>query len=940
MTSKTISAPVTRMRKYWFPILAFALLAMPIFGMWELFRADRQYAEHASHLFMVFLAILFLATIALLTGYFTTRDLLSDANVAADRLRMVMASGRSVGWEWDLKRGRDYWFGDLRTMFGIQSDTWSGHVEEFFRYVHPEDRQRVSQAATDARVKHKQYEAEFRVVRQDGAVRWVTARASFDYRKSGQPERMLGVAVDITDRKDAEKGLRNSEEKFSKAFRESPMALTLTSAKDHRYLDVNETFEHMSGWQRDEVVGRTPFDLQIWMNPDDGIEFAKRLQTEGSIRNLQVHFRCKDGTERVGLSSAELIEIANEPCIISVIADITESRQFQEKLRESQERLGGVIDSAMDAIIAIDEEQRIVLFNPAAEKMFGCAADRALHTTIDRFIPQRFWANQADLIRRFAESGVTDRSAGAPGGLWGVRANGAEFPIEASISQTNTKHGKLFTVIIRDMTERYRTEKARRQSEERLHLAVQAGRMYADEWDSASDTIIRSPEFAEILGSDQSIKTTRRELLQHVHPDDREQLESFFAGFTPAKPTAQTSYRFLRPDGALIWLEKIARAFFDERGTVLRTVGVVADVTDRKQAELALRESEERFRLVANTVPVMIWMSGRDKMRTYFNQQWLDFTGRPLEAELGSGWAEGVHPEDLAACLEIYRQAFDKQEVFNMRYRLRRNDGEYRWIENRGVPRFEVDGSFAGHIGSCNDVSDREQAAAMLGSLGRRLIEAHEEERTWIARELHDDINQRLALLAIELEQWKQHVPESAVAFAFQIEQARTRIFDISKEVQALSHRLHSSKLEYLGLATASKSFCRELSDQIKVRIDFTQSDVPRKLPPEVSLALFRVLQEALQNAVKHSRAQDFRVELRGGPGKIDLAISDRGTGFDQTEALRNRGLGLISMRERLQLVNGTLAIESQPGHGTTIRARVPIKADEEASPDLRRMTG
>jgi PAS domain S-box-containing protein len=146
----------------------------------------------------------------------------------------------------------------------------------------------------------------------------------------------------------------------------------------------------------------------------------------------------------------------------------------------------------------------------------------------------------------------------------------------------------------------------------------------------------------------------------------------------------------------LIWLEKIARAFFDDEGRLLRTVGVVADVADRKQAELALRESEERFRQVANTAPVMIWMSGRDKMCTYFNQQWLDFTGRPLEAELGNGWAKGVHPEDLTACLEIYQQTFDKQEVFIMRHRLRRNDGEYRWIENKGAPRFEADGSFAG----------------------------------------------------------------------------------------------------------------------------------------------------------------------------------------------------------------------------------------------------
>jgi PAS domain S-box-containing protein len=328
----------------------------------------------------------------------------------------------------------------------------------------------------------------------------------------------------------------------------------------------------------------------------------------------------------------------------------------------------------------------------------------------------------------------------------------------------------------------------------------------------------------------------------------------------------------------------------------------------------------------------MIWMSGPDKLCTYFNQQWLDFTGRPLAAELGNGWADGIHADDFDACLNTYKAAFEKREPFDIQYRLRRHDGQYRWIQDKGVPRFEPDGSFAGCIGSCNDVTDREAAADLLGSLGRRLIEAHEQERTWIARELHDDINQRLALLAIELEKWKQQVPEPAPEFGVQLEQTRKRVFDISKDVQALSHRLHSSKLEYLGIATVSKSFCRELSEQHKVRIEFTCADIPGNLAPEVSLVLFRVLQEALQNAVKHSRAQDFRVEMRGVPGEILLTVSDPGSGFDTLAATSSRGLGLISMRERLQLVDGALAIESKPGQGSTIRARVPILDAHEST--------
>jgi PAS domain S-box-containing protein len=346
---------------------------------------------------------------------------------------------------------------------------------------------------------------------------------------------------------------------------------------------------------------------------------------------------------------------------------------------------------------------------------------------------------------------------------------------------------------------------------------------------------------------------------------------------------------------------------------------------EHEQAAQVVRESEERFRLVSNTAPVMIWMAGTDRRRTYVNQPWLQFTGRALEAELGNGWAEGIHKEDLKRYLETYSQAFDQRQSFAMEYRIRRNDGEYRWILDTGVPRFNADGNFAGYIGSCLDITDRKLAEDTLASVGRRLIEAHEEERTWIARELHDDIVQRIALVAVELERYDRQAADATSGVQDHISQALQRLSDLGKDIQALSHRLHSSKLEYLGLVTAAHSFCRELSDQHKVRIVFKHSDIPAAVPKEFSLCLFRVLQEALQNAVKHSGAQDFAVELHGTQDGISLTVSDSGVGFDWHEAMNHRGIGLISMRERLRVVNGELSIQSAPGHGTIVLARVRL---------------
>jgi PAS domain S-box-containing protein len=222
-------------------------------------------------------------------------------------------------------------------------------------------------------------------------------------------------------------------------------------------------------------------------------------------------------------------------------------------------------------------------------------------------------------------------------------------------------------------------------------------------------------------------------------------------------------------------------------------------------------------------------------------------------------------------------------------------------------------------------VEDLSATRAAQENLSGRLIEAQEEERTRIARELHDDIHQQLTLSAIDLDRLQQNVPESKDEIRQRISEVREQIINAGRDIHDLSHRLHSARLEYLGLAPAANSLCRELANRHKLKTDFQSEGVPDELPKEISLTVYRVLQEALQNALKHSGSQSLYVSLSGTKSEIRLTVRDWGVGFDLAVAMKGSGLGLTTMQERLKRVNGELLIESRLQNGTTIYARVPL---------------
>jgi formate hydrogenlyase transcriptional activator len=434
------------------------------------------------------------------------------------------------------------------------------------------------------------FEIERRFLRPDGTIRWALESVVKTSSEEDMPLCNMATIQDITDRKQAEAALRTSEAHFRMLIEQASDGIFLS---DHqgRYLDVNSAGAAMLGYSKEEILQRCIADIVV---PGE----VSRIEPEihrfagGTITRIEWQFLRKDGSVFPGEVTGQELPDGR---LQGIVRDLTDRRSREEALRESEKRLAGLVATAMDAIITVDSSQRIVLFNTAAEKIFGCPASEALGQPLYRFIPERFRAAHNDHLRHFAGTGTTSRAMGALGELWAMRADGQEFPIEASISQLAVSGEKVLTLILRDISDRKLAEEAQRRSEERYRSLVEASAQIV--WTSPPDGKQHgelSPKWQRFTGQ------TTQEMsgygwLNAIHPDDRDRTAETWERAVAAGETCEVENRLRRHDGT--YRDMLVRAVpvRDAAGALVEWVGMHIDVTEKKQAEEELRRAKDKL---------------------------------------------------------------------------------------------------------------------------------------------------------------------------------------------------------------------------------------------------------------------------------------------------------------------------------------------------------
>src|SRR6201982_1050228 len=712
---------------------------------------------------------------------------------------------------------------------------------------------------------------------------------------------------------------------FRDVFKASPIGIAVENLEGQP-LFVNPAFCSMLGFSEEELRNKHCVDFSPPEDAERDWALFQQLKA-GSIDHYQLekrYFR-KDGSLVWGRLSISLLNSHPSPLVIAMVEDITDKKRAEEALL----RYAAIVESSEDAIASATLDGIIVSWNTGAQHLYGYTEAEAVGKPITMILPPELRDEEKKILETVRAGGHISQFETVRVAKTGKRIN-----VSLTISPITDSSGRMVVVsgIARDITERKLAEEALRASEERLRLAQQVAQIGSFEWNIQTGVNTWTRELEAMYGLHTGTFTRTQTAFENlVHADDRAGVIKLVDRALKTGQPTEGEWRVVWADGSVHWITGRWQVFINASGEPSKMMGVNIKVTERKRAEEAFAEvnrtlvaqaaslqaREELLRVFVKNVPAAVAMLDHDMRYLQISDRWC--SDNSVEASELLRRSRELSPEMPDRWKEVNRRALQGETLRADEDRWE-SGGRTRWARWAVRTLKPAHGTVGGILILTEDITRRKQMEEALSDMSRKLIESQEQERARIGRELHDDINQRLAMLSLELEQLQENPSEIQT----RVKELRREMAEVSNDVQAMSHDLHSSKLEYLGVVAGIKSWCKEFSERQRVEIDFS-NDVHSALPFEIGRSLFRVLQEALHNATKHSGVKRIEVQLREGSGEIHLIIRDSGKGFDVEAALQGKGLGLTSMRERVRLVNGTFSIESKPMGGTTIHVRVPL---------------